>query len=73
MHSAHYQIDNKGLEGFIKPFVEGTVPCVKNEDGCADCRWCEKWLDRVLIPDNRTERLEELEDIVKTIKREVIV
>lgn len=33
-------VDNKKLEGFIKPFFEEEIDCNR---GCEGCRYCDKW------------------------------
>lgn len=59
-----FRVDNQQLEGFIKPFVEGKVPCVQSVyGGCGSCTWCEKWMHAVTLPDHPEERLAELDAI----------
>jgi collagenase-like PrtC family protease len=38
-------VDNKKLEGFIRPFLENENFCKSN---CADCRYCESFAKRVI-------------------------
>jgi collagenase-like PrtC family protease len=57
-------VDNKALDGFIKPFVAGTVPCVRGTNGCASCHWCESWMHVVTPPPNREERIRDLEAVL---------
>jgi len=59
-----YSVNNSELGGFIEPFVEGTVPCVKNNQGCGSCKWCDKWMHAVSCPGNLKERLQDLEVIL---------
>ena len=47
-----------------EPFVEGSVPCVKGNQGCGSCKWCDRWLHAVSCPENLKERLKELEGIL---------
>jgi len=68
MPPARYQVDNKSLDGFISPFLKGTVPCVKGEIGCGSCRWCYKWLHAVSEPPNKVERLGDLGNLMKIVK-----
>lgn len=59
-----YSVINGELEGFIEPFVEGSVPCVKNNQGCGTCKWCDRWMHAVSCPENLKERLMDLEVIL---------
>ncbi len=56
-----FTVHNKSLDGFIDPFVQGKVPCVKGNQGCGACNWCEQWMNAVSFPQNMNERLQDLE------------
>ncbi len=65
-----FQVDNQKLEGFIEPFVKGSVPCVKTGyAGCGSCRWCHQWMPAVTIPDRLEERIEEVDAIFAAAHR----
>jgi len=58
-----FKIDNRELEGFIEPFVDGSVPCVKTLNGCGHCKWCDRWMHAVTCPGNIHQRMQDLEAI----------
>lgn len=60
----HYVVDSEALEGFIKPFFEGTVSCVKDKNCDKNCKWCESYMHAVTIPDNRDERLNTVKELM---------
>ena len=64
MDPCRFHVNNRELDGFIEPFVEGSVPCVKGNEGCGACRWCEKWMHAVACPGNLKERLQEVNVIL---------
>lgn len=63
LDKCRYTVNNEELSGFIEPFVEGTVPCVKGNRGCGSCKWCDKWMHALSCPSNLKERLEDIESI----------
>ena len=64
LEPSRFSVNNGELEGFIEPFVEGSVPCVKNNQGCGTCKWCDRWMRAVSCPENLKERLQDLEVIL---------
>jgi collagenase-like PrtC family protease len=64
LEKCRFIVDNSKLDGFIEPFVKGTVPCVMNGHGCGTCKWCENWMGAVSSPGNVEERLQDLEKIL---------
>ncbi len=58
-----FTVNNRELEGFIEPFVDGSVPCVTSHNGCGSCKWCDRWLHAVTCPGNIVERMGDLEKI----------
>jgi len=64
LEPSRFSVNNGELEGFIEPFVEGSVPCVKNNQGCGTCKWCDRWMHAVSCPENLKERLQDLEVIL---------
>jgi collagenase-like PrtC family protease len=64
LEPCRFSVNNRDLDGFIEPFVEGSVPCVKGTHGCGACRWCEKWMFAVSCPGNIKERLKDLDVIL---------
>jgi collagenase-like PrtC family protease len=69
MKPARYKVDNKALDGFIEPFLNGSTPCVKDSKyGCADCTWCHDWLHAVSEPENKVERAEDMKVLLSKIK-----
>jgi collagenase-like PrtC family protease len=63
LDACRFTVNNRDLDGFIEPFVEGSVPCVRGQ-GCGACKWCEKWMHAVSCPDNVKERLVDLETLL---------
>ncbi|MCW5211619.1 hypothetical protein VU04_01765 [Desulfobulbus sp. TB] len=63
----HYHVESKDLDGFIEPFVKGTVPCV-NRKYCNNCNWCKKWMHVVSLPHNRDERLQDAYNLLDHVK-----
>jgi len=61
LEPSRFSVDNNELAGFIEPFVDGTVPCVKTYNGCGNCKWCDRWMHAVTCPGNILERLKDLE------------
>lgn len=48
MGPLRFYIDNRVLDGFIKPFVEGKMNC---RHGCEDCGYCAAWAKRIIKVD----------------------
>jgi len=69
VNHSRFQVDNQQLEGFIEPFVKGTVPCVQGFKGCGSCRWCENWMHAVTLPTNMEERLQEVATILEDARK----
>ena len=63
------QVDNQQLDGFIDPFVKGTVPCVQGGKGCGSCKWCDQWMAAVTLPATREQRLAEVTAVLEDAKR----
>lgn len=61
LEPSRFTVDNNELAGFIEPFIDGTVPCVKTYNGCSNCKWCDRWMHAVTCPGNMLERLQDLE------------
>lgn len=61
---SRFHVENSRLDGFIKPFLNGGVPCVRNAFGCGSCRWCENFMGAVTLPANRDERLRDVADLL---------
>lgn len=61
LEPCRFTVDNNELAGFIEPFVEGTVPCVKTYNGCGNCKWCDRWMHAVTCPGNILDRMKDLE------------
>jgi collagenase-like PrtC family protease len=70
LEPCHYKVENELLDGFISPFVNGTVPCVQTNTGCGDCTWCEQWMHAVSSPSNARDRIKDLQEILAIIKKE---
>ena len=70
LEPCHYKVENELLDGFILPFVNGTVPCVQTNTGCGDCKWCDRWMHAVSFPPNAKERIKDLEKILAMVKNE---
>jgi hypothetical protein len=64
LEKCRFVVNNNRLDGFIDPFVKGTVPCVMNNQGCGACKWCDSWMEAVSFPNNVEERLQDLEKIL---------
>ena len=73
MQPCRPKVDNKALDGFIKPFLTGTVPCVQGTNGCAGCRWCESWMHAVTPPENVKERIADIEAVLAGCANGVLV
>jgi len=56
--------DNGALDGFIRPWVEGRAPCIRNQFGCGSCQWCSQFMHAVTLPDNRAQRLEDIAELL---------
>lgn len=63
LEPCRFHVENRDLDGFIEPFVDGSVPCVKTLNGCGNCKWCDRWMYAVTCPTNILERLQDLEVI----------
>lgn len=61
---ARFQLNNSALEGFITPFVEGRVPCVKNQAGCGSCGWCASFMHAITCPENHEQRLQDVGELL---------
>ncbi len=64
----HYIVDSQAMDGFIKPFYDGKVPCVTNKNCSADCKWCEGFMHAVTLPPNRSERLNTVNQLMEVAK-----
>lgn len=64
-----FKVDNAKLDGFIDPFVKGTVPCVKGAYGCGACDWCNRHMHAVEFPQNQQERRMEIEELLRRCGR----
>jgi collagenase-like PrtC family protease len=63
LEPSRFSVSNDELDGFIEPFIEGSVPCVKGNQGCGTCKWCDRWMHAVTCPTNIMERMDDLEKI----------
>ncbi|GFE57334.1 hypothetical protein [Geobacter sp. AOG1] len=63
LEPCRFRVNNRDLDGFIEPFIEGSVPCVKTQNGCGTCKWCDRWMHAVTCPTNLLERMKDLEKI----------
>ena len=66
----HYHLQNEKLDGFITPFVKGTVPCVQAGNGCGNCQWCNKHIDAVSYPTDGKKRLLDIEHLLSKIRKD---
>ena len=69
LDACRFSVNNRDLDGFIEPFVEGSVPCVRGSHDCGACKWCERWMHAVSCPDNLRERLLDLEELLANAVR----
>lgn len=67
LEPCRYGVENGQLNGFISPFVKGTVPCAGSGYGCGSCRWCHQWMSAVTCPSNRDERLRDIEEVEEIV------
>jgi hypothetical protein len=65
--ASHFSVRNEALDGFITPFLQGDVPCIKNQGSCGNCTWCQKWMCAVGFPENGYEKLTDIQMLLKTI------
>ena len=70
LEPCRYVVHNGALDGFIRPFVEGRVPCVQGPGGCGSCRYCDSWMSKAVEnPPNRNERLDDLTDLLEIVNQ----
>jgi collagenase-like PrtC family protease len=68
MEPLRFHIDNRALDGFIKPFVAGKMHC---RQGCEECGYCASWARKVVTVDEslaaaHLQKLRVVRDLVYT-------